>query len=160
MDNEKIILTLKGLKKFQQELEHLKTIERAEIAKLLEEARGHGDLSENAEFEFAKERQAQVESRIAQLEKMLQQAEILSEEEIDEDTVVPGRIISLKNLDTGQELEFELVGFGEVDSSSNKASISSPIGAAIFKKKVGDVVEVTVPAGKLKFEIVGVKPAE
>ncbi len=160
MDNEKIILTLKGLKKFQQELEHLKTIERAEIAKLLEEARGHGDLSENAEFEFAKERQAQVESRIAQLERMLQQAEILSEEEIDEDTVVPGRIISLRNLDTGQELEFELVGFGEVDSSSNKASISSPIGAAIFKKKVGDVVEVTVPAGKLKFEIVGVKPAE
>lgn len=153
---DKIILTKKGLKKLQEELEYLKNVERQEVAQMLKEARSHGDLSENAEFEFAKERQAQLESRIKELEKMISEAEIYREEEVDENVVVPGRTVVLRNLDTGHLLEVEVVGFGETDCSTLKVSISSPVGNALFKKKVGDTVEVDAPAGKFRFEIVKV----
>lgn len=153
---DKIILTQKGLKKLQDELEYLKNVERQEIAQMLKDARSHGDLSENAEFEFAKERQAQLESRIKELEKMISEAEIYSDEDVDDNVVVPGRKVVLKNLDNGNNLEVEIVGFGETDSTTLKVSISSPVGNALFKKKVGDVVEVEAPAGKFRFEILKV----
>ncbi|MCX7831435.1 MAG: transcription elongation factor GreA [Actinobacteria bacterium] len=155
-DYDKIILTKNGLKKLQEELEHLKNVERQEVAQMLKEARAHGDLSENAEFEFAKERQAQLESRIKELEKMISEAEIYSDEEVDDNVVAPGRKVVLKNLDNGHILEVEVVGFGETDSSTLKVSISSPVGKALFKKKVGETVEVEAPAGKFRFEIVKV----
>lgn len=152
-DYDKIILTKKGLKKLQEELEHLKNVERQEVAQMLKEARAHGDLSENAEFEFAKERQAQLESRIKELEKMISEAEIYSDENVEDNVVVPGRKVVLKNLDNGHILEVEVVGFGETDSSTLKVSISSPVGKALFKKKVGETVEVEAPAGKFRFRI-------
>jgi transcription elongation factor GreA len=156
-NEDKIIITLKGLKKLQQELEYLKNVERQEIAQMLKEARSHGDLSENAEFEFAKERQAELETRIKELEKMISEAEIYSDEDFDEDVVAPGRKVLLKNLDNGNTFEVEIVGFGETDSSLFKASLSSPVGNALFKKRVGEIVEVEAPAGKFRFQILEVK---
>lgn len=159
-NEDKIILTRSGLKKLQEELERLKNVERQEVAQMLKEARAHGDLSENAEFEFAKERQAQLESRIKELEKMIAEAEIYSDEDFEDNVVAPGRKVVLKNLDTGHMLELEIVGFGEVNTSFAKVSISSPVGNALFKKKVGDTVEVEAPAGKFRFQIVEVKKNE
>jgi len=154
---DKIILTRKGLEKLQQELEHLKNVERQEIAQMLKEARSHGDLSENAEFEFAKERQAQIETRIKELEKMLSEAEVYADDDFDDDVVAPGRTVVLKDLDRGDTLEVEIVGFGETDNSLLKVSLSSPVGNALFKKKVGEIVEVEAPARKFRFQIIKVK---
>lgn len=153
---DRVILTKKGYEKLQRELEELETIERQKVAEMLKEARSHGDISENAEYDAAKEYQAHVEARINKIRRILEQAEIYEEETTD-GTAAPGCRVTLKNLANGKEISFELVGYGESDPGNGKITISSPIGRAVLGCRAGETIEVEVPAGKIKYEIVRVE---
>lgn len=153
---DKVILTKKGYEKLLRELEELETIERQKVAEMLKEARSHGDISENAEYDTAKDYQAQVEARINKIRRILEVAEIYEESEND-GKAAPGCRVTIKNLANGGELTFELVGYGESDPTNGKIAVSSPIGKAVLGRSVGEVIEVDAPAGKIKYEIVKVE---
>ncbi|MEA3489842.1 MAG: transcription elongation factor GreA [Candidatus Omnitrophota bacterium] len=149
-----IMLTREGRDKICKELESLKGKKRREIAKALAEARAHGDLSENAEYDAAKEAQAMNERRIAEMEDTLMRAKIIDEDAMPKGEALLGATVKVKDQGTGEEFDYMLVSEEESDFSQNKISITSPVGKAILRHKVGDVVEIQVPAGTLKYEII------
>lgn len=146
-------LTKEGYDKLVQELHELKTKERAKIAAAIAEAREKGDLSENAEYDAAKEAQGLLELKISKLEEMLLNSRILSEDEIDTSKVYILCTVKLKNLNKGDIVSYTLVSQKEANLKEGKISVESPIGSGLLGKKVGDIVEIKVPAGLLKFEI-------
>ena len=154
---EKKILTSQGLKKLEAELDDLRTVRRKEIAQKIKEAREQGDLSENAEYDAAKEEQREIEARIDELEELLKNVEVVDEDEVDLDTVNIGCEIKLQNVDTGKSVIYQLVGSTEANALKGKISNESPVGAAILGQKVGKTVEVSAPAGLLKYKIVKIK---
>jgi len=146
--------TEEGLQKLKEELEQLKFVERPSISNQIAEARDKGDLSENAEYDAAKEAQGMLEMKIAKLEAMYASARIIDESQLDTDKVLALSIVKIKNLSTKKEMTFTLVAESEADVKTGKISISSPIGTGLLGKKVGEIAEITVPAGLMKFEII------
>ena len=145
-----------GLKKLKDELEHLKFVERPNISQQIAEARDKGDLSENAEYDAAKEAQGMLEMKIAKLEEMYAGARIIDESQLDTDKVLALSIVKIRNLNTKAEMTFTLVAETEADIKTGKISVNSPIGTGLLGKKVGEVAEIQVPAGLVKFEILDI----
>lgn len=146
-------LTREGFEKLKEDLSYLRTVKRKEIVKALSEARAHGDLSENAEYDAAKEAQAQLELRIAELETKLSDVRIIDEERMEKDKAYIGAILTLKDLDKKTTLRYMIVSKEEASLSAGKISVESPVGRALLGRKPGDVVEITIPAGKLRYQI-------
>ncbi|ERI92485.1 transcription elongation factor GreA [Clostridiales bacterium oral taxon 876 str. F0540] len=158
-DSKKFLMTYEGVKKLEEELEYLKTIKRVDIKEKIKVARSFGDLSENAEYDEAKNEQAFVEGRIAQLENMLKNASVVDESEIPRDKVSVGSIVRVKDFEFDEEMDLSIVGSAEADPMQNKISNESPVGNALIGKKVGDIVEVPVPDGVNKYEILEIRTA-
>ncbi|ACV61203.1 transcription elongation factor GreA [Desulfofarcimen acetoxidans DSM 771] len=156
MKEKEVILTVAGLKNLEEELEQLKSVRRREIAARIKQAIEFGDISENSEYEDAKNEQAFIEGRILTLEKMLRNAKIIDDENIDIEAVHIGSKVLLKDLEFGDEFEYTIVGSVEADPGASKISNESPVGKAILGKPKGSVVEVNVPAGILKYEIMDI----
>lgn len=150
-------LTRKGYQKLAEELDSLKNIKRRQITKAVAEARAHGDLSENAEYDAAREAQGQNEQRIAELEAKLAHVMILEDTQIPDDEVLIGAKVSLKDLDTNEELIYTLVSELEADYTQSKISINSPVGKGLMNHKVNDEVEIKIPAGTLRYKITGIE---
>jgi len=159
MPEKQIILTAEGLKKIEQKLDHLKSVRRREVAERIKQAIEVGDISENSEYEDAKNEQAFIEGEILTLEKMLRNAKLIDEDEISTDVVTIGSTVLLKDLEIGDMLEYTIVGSAEAAPTESRISNESPVGEAILGRKVGSIVEVNVPAGTLKYEIVEIKGA-
>ena len=157
MSEKKFLMTYEGVKKLEDELEHLKTVKRKEITEKIKVALGYGDLSENSEYDEAKNEQAFTEGRIIQLENMLKNAQVVDESEIPTDIVAVGSIVKVKDYEYDEEEEFAIVGSAEADPMNNKISNESPVGEALVGKKVGAIVEVQVPDGVNKFEILEIR---
>ncbi len=157
MSEKEVILTLEGLKKLEEELEHYKSVKRRVVAERIKEAIGFGDISENSEYEDAKNEQAMIEGRILTLEKMLRNAKVIDEGDIHTDVVSVGSTVVIKDLEVGDEIDYTIVGSAEADPANNKISNESPVGKAILGKKNGSIVEVSVPAGKLQYQIMNIK---
>ena len=141
MAEKKNILTYAGLKQYEDELHNLKVVKRKEVAQKIKEAREQGDLSENAEYDAAKDEQRDIELRIEELEKLLKNAEVVVEEEIDLEKINIGCKVKVYEIDEEEEMEFRIVGSTEANSLQNKISNESPVGQALLGKKVGDVVD-------------------
>lgn len=156
MKEKEVFLTVDGLKKLEDELEQLKSVKRREIAERIKQAIDFGDISENSEYEDAKNEQAFIEGRILTLEKMLRNAKIIDDENLDTEVVSIGSTVLLKDLEFGDELEYTIVGSVEADPGASKISNESPVGKAILGQPKGSVVEVTVPVGQLKYQIVDI----
>ncbi len=156
MDTGEIYLTRDGYEKLVEELEVLRTVKRREISKAIGEARLHGDISENAEYEAAKEAQALNEKRIAEMEIKLSRVRILDNENMSSDEVLIGSKVKLRDEVTEEKLEYTFVSEIEADYSQNKISITSPVGKALLGHKVDEVVEIKIPAGILKYKILGI----
>lgn len=156
MGEKEVILTEEGLKKLETELEQLKTVKRREVAERIKQAIEFGDISENSEYEDAKNEQAFIEGRIITVEKMLRNVKIIDDGEIQTDVVRVGVTVKIKDLEFDEELEYTLVGSAEADPANHKISNESPVGKAILGQKKGSVVEVNVPAGLLKYEILDI----
>lgn len=155
--NKKIVVTESGLKALEDELVQLKTVRRKEVSDKIRVARSYGDLSENSEYDEAKNEQAIVETRIADLEVMLKNAVILDEEELGTDTVTLGSIVKVFDEDFEEEVEFNVVGSTEANPDENKISDESPIGKALLGKKVGEIAEAQLPGGDIaKFKILSI----
>ena len=153
---DRIPVTRKGYETLKEELENLKRVERPRNIKAIEEARAHGDLSENAEFDAAKDRQGFLEGRIGELEYKLANADVINIDELPKDRAVFGNKVLLENIDTGEEVEYQLVGPDESDIGNGRISVSSPLGRAILGKKPGDELTLEVPGGKRIYEIVDI----
>src|SRR5688572_21591576 len=145
--------TPEGLQKLKEELAELKTKGRSEIAKQLAEARDKGDLSENAEYDAAKDAQGLLELKISKLEEVVGNARVIDESSMDTDTILVLSKVQLKNLKNGMVMNYTLVSEEEADLATGKISVKSPIGKGLLGKTAGDVVEITIPAGKINFEI-------
>ena len=153
MSGKNIYLTAEGHEKLTEELKLLKTVRRRELSREIGIARSHGDISENAEYDAAKEAQAFNEKKIAELEERLSRAQILDDTKIAKDKALVGATVKLKDLDSGEELQYTLLSELEADFSRGKISITSPVGKALLGHKQGDVVEIKVPAGALRYKI-------
>ena len=154
---KKFIMTYEGVKKLEEELEYLKTVKRKEITEKIKVALGYGDLSENSEYDEAKNDQAFTEGRIIQLENMLKNAVVVDESEIPKDKVSVGSIVKVMDYEFDEEVADTIVGSAEADPMNFKISNESPVGSALLGKKVGDVVEVAVPSGVSKFEVLEIR---
>lgn len=157
MAEKHVVLTYEGVKKIEEELNYLKTVKRKEVTEKIKVAIGYGDLSENSEYDEAKNEQAFVEGRIATLENMLKNAKIIDDEDIKTDVVSIGSTVRVKDLEFDDELEFTIVGSAEADPVLMKISNEAPIGRGLLGKKVGDKVEIQVPDGVSTFEILEIK---
>ena len=149
-------MTLEGKKKLEDELEEYRLKRRPEVIKRIKIARSYGDLSENSEYESAKDEQAMVESRIAQIENMLQYAEIIDNEDVDKDEVSMGRTITIQELPDEEPEEYQIVGESESDPFNGKISNESPMAKGLLGHKVGEVVDIDVPNGTIKLKIIKV----
>lgn len=156
MSNHVAYYTAEGLKKLKDELHQLKAIERPRISQQIAEARDKGDLSENAEYDAAKEAQGLLEARIAKMEDLVANARLIDESQLDNSKVFILSKVKIKNLNNNAEVEYTLVAENEANLAAKKISVDSPIGKGLLGKKVGDVAEVQVPAGKLKLEILDI----
>ena len=156
MAEKKHILTYEGLKNLEEELQDLKVNKRKEIAEKIKEAREQGDLSENAEYDAAKDEQRDIEARIGELEELLKHAEVYVSEETPIDRVGIGSLVKVLDIEEDEELEFKIVGSQEADSLSGKISNESPVGAKLLGKEAGEVVTVELPAGNLSYKIIGI----
>jgi transcription elongation factor GreA len=145
--------TKEGIEKLKLELQQLKTTGRAAISKAIAEARDKGDLSENAEYDAAKEAQGLHEAKISQMQEILANARLLDESKLDASKVLALSIVKIKNVKNGATMSYQLVSESEADLKSGKISVSSPIAKGLLGKKVGETTEITVPAGKMEFEI-------
>jgi transcription elongation factor GreA len=145
--------TAEGLKKLKDELEQLKSIERPKASQAIAEARDKGDLSENAEYDAAKEAQGMLEMRIAKMEEVYSNARLIDESQLDVSKALVLSNVKIKNQANGMEMKYTLVAESEADLKSGKISVSSPIGKGLLGKKVGEIAEISVPNGKLNFEI-------
>ena len=145
--------TAEGLKKLREELNHLKDVERPKASQAIAEARDKGDLSENAEYDAAKEAQGLLEMKISKLEEVLSNARLIDESQLDTSKVLVLSTVKIKNQQNGMEMSYTLVAESEADLASGKISVSSPIGKGLLGKSVGEFAEIQVPNGTLKFEI-------
>ena len=152
-ENKEVLLTQEGFDKLEQELENLKTVKRVEIAERIKVALGFGDLSENSEYDEAKNAQAENETKIAELENKIRYAKIIDESEIDTKTVQVGNTVKLLDLEFDEEVSYTIVGSTEVDIAQNKISNESPIGSAILGAKKNQIVEVQAPAGVMQYKV-------
>ena len=157
--DKKNILTYEGLKKLEDELENLKVVRRKEVSQKIKEAREQGDLSENAEYDAAKDEQRDIEARIEELEKILKNAEVVVEEEADLDKVSIGCSVKILNCEFDEELEYKIVGSTEANSLKGKISNESPVGKALLGKQVGDTVTVETPAGEFSYKVLSIHRA-
>ena len=155
--DKKVVVTASGLKALEEELEMLKTVRRSEISEKIRVARGYGDLSENSEYDEAKNEQAIVEARIADLEVMLKNVVILDESEIVKDVISLGSFVKVYDEEFDEELEYTIVGSTEADIDLGKISDESPVGKALIGKKVGEVAEAILPTGDTaKFKVISI----
>ncbi len=152
-NNKEVILTYEGLKKLEDELEFLKGVKRREVAERIKQALAFGDISENSEYDEAKNEQAQMEGRIVHIENMLKNAKVIDEDEVSTDTVSLGSKVKLLDMEFDEEVEYYIVGSTEADPSKFKISNESPVGSALMGQKMGNVIEVTVPDGVIKFKV-------
>ena len=148
-----VYLTHEGFEKLRKELEHLQNVKRREFSKAIGEARAHGDLSENAEYTYAKEAQALNEKKIAELEDKLSRAKLIDESAMSSSEVLIGAKVKLKDLDSGEEIEYVLVSEEEADYSAGKISVTSPVGEALLGHKEGEAIKIKVPAGTLRYKV-------
>ena len=151
------LLTQDGYNKLEEELEYLKTVKRKEVAERLKVAISFGDLSENAEYDEAKNEQAKLEEQILKLDEKLRKAVIIDESQIDLDIVMVGSIVKLYDFDFDEEIEYSIVGSAEADPFEGKISNESPVGKALLGARVGEVVEVQVPEGANKFKVLDIR---
>ena len=149
--------TEEGLKKLQEELNQLRNVERPRISQQIAEARDKGDLSENAEYDAAKDAQGLLELRISKLEEVVSNARLLDASKLDTSKALVLSIVKIKNKSNGQTMTYTLVAENEADLKNGKISVSSPIGKGLLGKKVGDIAEISVPSGKMEFEIIEIK---
>jgi transcription elongation factor GreA len=157
MANEAVILTEDGLREKQEKLDYLKTVRRAEISEQIKEARAFGDLSENAEYDEAKNEQARVEAEIAQLEKLLRNAVVLEDHTVDPNAVNIGTTVRILDMEFNEEAEYQIVGSVEADADKNRISNESPVGSALLGKKAGEVAIVKTPAGEIQLKVLDIK---
>ena len=157
MEEKEVILTKEGHDKLEQELNYLKTEKRAEIADRIKVALGFGDLSENSEYDEAKNAQAENEVRIVELENKLRHAKIIDEKEIDTEVVQVGNTVKVLDMEFDEKVEYTIVGSTEVDLAENKISNESPLGSALIGAKKNQVVEVNAPGGVIKYKILAIK---
>lgn len=157
MEAKKRLLTYAGLKALEDELENLKVVKRKEVAGKIKEAREQGDLSENAEYDAAKDEQRDIELRIEELEKLLKNAEVVVEDEIDVDKINIGCKVKLLDVEYDEEMEFFIVGSTEANSLQNKISNEAPVGHALMGKSVGDVVDVETQAGVIQYKVLEIQ---
>jgi transcription elongation factor GreA len=153
MEEKKNILTYEGLRKYEDELQELKVVRRKEVAEKIKEAREQGDLSENAEYDAAKDEQRDLEARIEELEKILKNAEVVVEDEVDLDRINIGCKVKIRDLDTQEEYEYKIVGSTEADSLKGRISNEAPVGKALIGCKVGETLSVDTQVGVLKYEV-------
>ena len=157
MAEKKNILTYAGLKQYEDELQNLKVFKRKEVAQKIKEAREQGDLSENAEYDAAKDEQRDIEARIEELEKLLKNAEVVVEDEIDLEKINVGCQVKVYDIDFDEEMEFKIVGSTEANSLQNKISNESPVGHALLGRKVGDVVDVETQVGVIQYKVLEIQ---
>jgi transcription elongation factor GreA len=150
----KIPMTADGFARLEEELKHLKGVERPAVIRAIAEAREHGDLSENAEYHAARERQSFIEGRVAELEDKIARAEVIDVKKLSGKQVMFGATVTLVDEDTEEKIKYQLVGQDESDISAGRLSISSPLARALIGKKVGDTVEVSTPGGSKSYEVV------
>jgi len=160
MQEKKNILTYEGLRKYEEELHELKVVKRQEVAQKIKEAREQGDLSENAEYDAAKDEQRDIEAHIEELENLLKNAEIIDHKKIDFDKIHMGCKVKIRDMGTRREMTYEIVPSTEVNSREKKISYESPIGAALMNKEVGEVVEIQIPAGTIRYKVLEIQKAE
>lgn len=153
---KKVLLTSEGLQKLQDELDNLKNVRRKENTEALKVAKSFGDLSENSEYDEAKNEQAEIEARIAEIENMLKNVEIIDEDGIGTDVVSAGTKVNVKDLDDGEVAEYLIVGSTEADPMKGKISDESPLGSALLGHKAGDIVVVEAPMGKIEYEVISI----
>ena len=153
MSEQAVILTREGLKQLEEELEYLRAVKRQEVAERLKEAIALGDLSENSEYDDAKNEQAFMEGRILELEKMIRNAKIIEEGEQQADVIRVGSLVTVKDIEFDEITEYRLVGTVEADPMNNRISNESPVGRALLGHKAGEVIDVEVPAGVIQLEI-------
>lgn len=151
---KKFKLSAEGFKALEEKLEYLKNVRRKEVAEKLKEARSQGDLSENAEYDAAKDEQGLLEAEIAELEVKIANAEIVSDQDLSNDEVGIGSIVTVEDLELDEVMTLQIVGSTEADPENNKISDESPIGIAIIKKKVGDIFEVEAPVGIIRMKVI------
>ena len=154
---KKNILTYEGLRKYENELEDLKVRKRKEVAQKIKEAREQGDLSENAEYDAAKDEQRDIEARIEELEKILKNAEVVDEDEVDTDKIGVGCKVTVLDVEFDEELEYKIVGSTEANSLQGKISNESPVGHALMGRAVGDVVDVETQAGTFQYKVLSIE---
>lgn len=157
MSSKEVILTQSGLKKLEEELTYLKSVKRREVAARIKTAISFGDLSENAEYDNAKNEQAFIEGKIITLEKMIRNARLIEDDEVSKDIVGVGCTVRLQDMETNEELEFTIVGTAESDPANNRISNESPVGQAIIGYPVGAEVDIKVPAGTIRYKILEIK---
>ena len=157
MANKPMVLTAEGLKKMTDELDYLKNIKRVEVKEALAVARSFGDLSENSEYDEAKNEQAKVETRIGELEEILKNVVVINENELSDDTVNMGKTVKVYDEEYDEEDEYNIVGTNEADPLKNNISDQSPIGMALIGKKVGEIAEVEAPDGIIKLKILEIR---
>ncbi|MFV0315082.1 MAG: transcription elongation factor GreA [Anaerotignum sp.] len=157
MAEKKVVLTYDGLKRMEEELETLKTVKRKEVAEKIKEARGQGDLSENAEYDAAKEEQAEIEARIVVLEKMLRNAEVIDEEEVPNDVIGLGSTVELYDIEFDETMTYTIVGSAEADPMNGRISNESPVGMALLGQATGAKVSIDTPDGEVAFEVKSIR---
>ena len=157
MEEKKNIMTREGLRKYENELHDLKVIRRIEVAQKIKEAREQGDLSENAEYDAAKDEQRDTEARIVELEKILKNVEVVDDEDITADRVMVGSTVTILDMEFSEEETYKIVGSTEADSLRGKISNESPVGKALIGKSVGDVITVQTPAGEFGYKVLEIK---
>ena len=156
MTDKKTVLTSEGLEKLEKELQNLKVVRRKEVAAKIKDARGQGDLSENAEYDAAKDEQAEIENRIALIEKILRNAEVIDEDDLDGDSISIGSKVKILDIEYNEEVEYLIVGSTESDPMGGRISNESPLGMALLSRKCGDTVTVDAPQGALKYQILAI----
>ena len=157
MQEKKNILTYEGLRKYENELQELKVVKRQEVAQKIKEAREQGDLSENAEYDAAKDEQRDIEARIEELEKILKNAEVVVEDEVDLDKINIGCLVKLLDVEFDEELEYKIVGSTEANSLKGRISNESPVGKALMGKQVGETVVVETQSGAFSYKILEIQ---
>ncbi|MDY3767455.1 MAG: transcription elongation factor GreA [Lachnospiraceae bacterium] len=157
MEEKKKLVTYAGLKALQEELHDLKVVRRKEVAEKIKEAREQGDLSENAEYDAAKDEQREIEARIEEIDKILKNVEVVVEDEVDFGKINVGCTVKLYDVEFDEEMEYKIVGSSEANSLQGKISNESPVGRALIGKQVGDVVEVETQAGTIEYRVLGIQ---
>ena len=150
---EEIFITAEGLQKIKEELEKMKTVDRKEVQRMIGEAKSYGDLSENSEYDAAKTKEAQLETKIMELENKIKYAKIISEDQLSTKNVQVGSLVKLYDIEFDEEVEYRIMGEDESDPINGKIANTSPVGSALLGKKVGDKVKVQTPGGECEYEI-------